>query len=87
MNPNPTQPMAGEQDRLILGLELVLTTAIFGFFGWLLDRWLGTAPWIMLGLGGFTFGYVVWRMVKGFDAQLDRAISTRRPLRRGPLDG
>jgi ATP synthase protein I len=39
---------------LRLGIELVAGVAVGGFIGWALDRWLGTAPLLMvvfLGLG------------------------------------
>ncbi|MGE3528382.1 MAG: AtpZ/AtpI family protein [Methyloceanibacter sp.] len=39
---------------LRLGVELVAGVAVGGFIGWGLDRWLGTAPFLMvvfLGLG------------------------------------
>ena len=39
------------------GWEMALTPALFGFFGWVIDGWLGTTPFLMilaaiLGLGG-----------------------------------
>jgi ATP synthase protein I len=39
---------------LRLGVELVAGVAVGGFIGWALDRWFGTAPFLMvvfLGLG------------------------------------
>ena len=54
-------PRAGPQGQgaalgqaMRLGIELVAGVAIGGFIGWALDRWLGTAPLLMvvfLGLG------------------------------------
>jgi ATP synthase protein I len=54
-------PMAAPQGRgaalgqaLRLGVELVAGVAVGGFIGWALDRFLGTAPFLMvvfLGLG------------------------------------
>lgn len=32
------------------GLEAVITVVLFMGLGWLLDRWLGTDPWLMIGL-------------------------------------
>ncbi len=87
MNPNPNQPRGGEQDRLILGLELVLTTVSFAGLGWLLDRWLGTFPVLTVFLGAFTLTYLVWKMVKGYDTEMAQQLRERRPLRRGPIDG
>jgi hypothetical protein len=57
-------------DMLSKGVELVLTTVIVGGSGALLDAWLGTAPWIMFGLGGFALGYQVWKMVVGYEADM-----------------
>ena len=68
--------------------ELVLTPIIFGVLGYLLDRRLGTSPLLMLGLGLFTFGYVVWRMWTGYDrrmAEQENQLGLGRP--RGDRDG
>lgn len=43
--------------------ELLTATAVWMGIGWLLDRWLGTDPWMMLGgaLLGFALGtYVIF---------------------------
>lgn len=45
-------------------VELLTATAVWGGLGWLVDRWLGTAPWALaVGLIlGFALGtYVVFR--------------------------
>lgn len=81
------QPNTGEQDRLVLGLELVLTPSLFGFLGWLLDRAIGTVPVFTVAFAAFTLGYLVWKLVNGYDAQMAAHISRREPLRRGRLDG
>ena len=52
------------------GVELVLITVIVGGLGALLDAWLGTRPWLMFGLGGFAFGYTVWKMLVGYEADM-----------------
>lgn len=57
-------------ETLSKGVELVLTTVIVGALGALLDAWLGTAPWIMLGLGAFAFGYQVWKIVTGYEVEM-----------------
>lgn len=36
-----------------LAVEMVGTPLIFGFLGWLLDRWLGTSPLFVVALGLF----------------------------------
>jgi len=60
----------GFGDAMARAVELVVTPMIFGFLGFLLDRWLGTEPFFMLGLGGFTLGYVIWRMKGAYDAEM-----------------
>ena len=37
-------------DALGQGMEAALMMAVFLGIGWLLDRWLGTTPWFMVGL-------------------------------------
>lgn len=60
----------GFSDAMGRAVELALTPAIFGFFGWLIDGWLGTRPVFMLGLGLFTVLYVAWRMMRGYEAEM-----------------
>jgi len=81
---NPArQTDAGEQDRLVLGIELVLITGVFTFFGWLIDRAAGTTPVFAVVLGGFAFAYTVWKIVHGYNTQLAAAQQRRTPLKRG----
>jgi ATP synthase protein I len=39
-----------------VGLSFVLAIVIGGWFGYLLDKWLGTGPWLFLLF--FIFGFV-----------------------------
>lgn len=39
------------------GITLFASVAIFCGFGWLLDRWLGTQPWLLIG--GIVLGSAV----------------------------
>jgi hypothetical protein len=76
----------GFGDALAQAFELALTPAIFGAAGWLLDRWLGTWPVFALTLFLFTFGYVIWKHLRGYStAMQDHAdklgITPRRPYR------
>lgn len=41
----------------IMTVELTTATFVWGGVGWLLDRWLGTEPWVMVG--GFALGFAV----------------------------
>ncbi|HAD26704.1 MAG TPA: phosphoribosylaminoimidazolecarboxamide formyltransferase, partial [Alphaproteobacteria bacterium] len=49
------QPVAQDARRgsamgvaIRLSTDLVAAVAVGGFLGWLLDRWLGTSPWLLL---------------------------------------
>lgn len=35
---------------LRIGVELVTAVVVAGALGWAIDRWLGTRPWVMLGM-------------------------------------
>src|ERR1043166_1452543 len=48
-----------------ISLELVVGVAFGGVVGWLLDRWLGTRPWLMIAL-----------VVLGFAAGIRNAVRT-----------
>lgn len=37
-------------DHLGQGMDAVVTLVLFMGGGWLLDRWLGTEPWLMIGM-------------------------------------
>jgi ATP synthase protein I len=57
-----------------IGFALVIATVIGLGGGYWLDRWLGTAPWLMLiGLGlGIAAGFVnLFRSVKRAERELD----------------
>ena len=60
----------GFSDAMARAVELAVTPTIMGFLGWMLDRWLGTTPVLMLGLGLFTVVYLGWRMMVGYDAAM-----------------
>lgn len=68
----------------IMGAELVVGILVWGGIGFLLDRWLGTSPWLLL-IGTFVgFGgglYLIWvrsaRMERADrDARASRASTT-----------
>jgi ATP synthase protein I len=44
----PQRPGPALGQALRLGMELVAGVAVGGFIGWALDRWLGTAPFLMV---------------------------------------
>jgi ATP synthase protein I len=58
---------------LRLGVELVAGVAVGGFIGWALDRWLGTAPFLMvvfLALGAAAGILNVIRAAKAMQAKV-----------------
>ena len=64
------------------GIELVLTPVVFGGFGWLLDSWLGTTPWLALVLGAVALFATVAKMWFAYDAEMRELESTSRWARR-----
>ena len=50
-------PAKGYKQGSRILAELIGAPAGAALIGWLLDRWLGTAPWLMLGL--LVLGFVV----------------------------
>ncbi len=69
-------------DEASRGIELAVTPVLFGGAGWLLDGWLGTGPWLAIGLGAFAVLGVVLRMWFAYDADMRRHESTGRWARR-----
>ena len=43
----------GFGDGMSRAFEMAITPVLFGFFGWLIDRALGTSPWFTIGLAVF----------------------------------
>ncbi|RPI42724.1 MAG: AtpZ/AtpI family protein [Hyphomicrobiaceae bacterium] len=70
--PGPQGQGAALGQAMRLGIELVAGVAIGGFIGWALDRWLGTAPLLMvvfLGLGASAGIMNVVRTAKRMQAE------------------
>jgi F0F1-type ATP synthase assembly protein I len=67
-------------DPLVQGIDNALVVALLFGAGYGLDRWLGTAPWLMIvfallgGVGVFA------KMKYRYDAQMDRHEVERREL-------
>jgi F0F1-type ATP synthase assembly protein I len=65
-------------DPLVQGIDNALVVALLFGVGYGLDRWLGTAPWLMIvftllgGVGVFA------KMKYRYDAQMDRHEAERR---------
>ncbi len=62
----------GFGESLAKAFELVVTPGIFGFFGWLLDHKLGTAPVFTLVFTLTVFGYVAWKLWGSYERQMQR---------------
>ena len=54
-----------------LSVEIVAAMALCGWFGWLLDKWLGTKPWLLLVflfIGAGVGIYNVFKVAKQLNA-------------------
>ena len=58
----PVRALEAAEDGVVAAFELVLTPALFGFFGYLIDRWLDTAPIFLASLAGIVAVYEVWNL-------------------------
>jgi F0F1-type ATP synthase assembly protein I len=72
----------GFGNALSRAIELTVSPVIFGFLGFLLDRWLGTRPVFMIFLFAFTFVYMCWKQFSAYGIAMEKAqreaISGRR---------
>ncbi|HEY9556187.1 MAG TPA: AtpZ/AtpI family protein [Acidimicrobiales bacterium] len=57
----------GYSDGLARGMELVLAPLVMGGFGWLLDGWFGTDPFLAIGFGAFGIAGIFTKLVTGYD--------------------
>lgn len=62
----------GFGDGLARAFEFAATPAIFGFFGWLIDRAAGTSPIFMIVLAGLAVVGMFIRMWYAYDADMRR---------------
>jgi len=60
----------GYSDGLSRALEIVVTPLLFGFLGRLVDGWLGTSPWFMIGFGAFAVSGMFVRFWVGYDREM-----------------
>ena len=68
VSPEPRIQRSG--DALAAAFELVATPALFAFFGWRIDEWLGTGPAFLIGLTVVTAIYAVWRLLQQYDREM-----------------
>ena len=67
----PVAPRARLLTLLSLGFSVPMAIVIGGGAGWLLDRWLGTAPWLCLGFRGFGLAAGLRNVVRAASAVAD----------------
>jgi F0F1-type ATP synthase assembly protein I len=71
----------GSSDTLGRGMDVALTLAVFLGLGWLLDRWLGTAPLFMIVLTVFSAVGQFIRLKYVYDAEMERLEAERLSAR------
>jgi len=69
-------------DESARGMELVLTPVVFGGFGWILDGWLGSGPWLAVAFVAFALVGTVAKIWYGYDAEMRELESSGRWARR-----
>lgn len=72
----------GSTDSLGRGMDVALTLGVFLVLGWLLDRWLGTAPLFMIVLSVLSVTGQFIRMKYTYDAEMERLEAERLAGRR-----
>ncbi|MBW3548737.1 MAG: AtpZ/AtpI family protein [Actinobacteria bacterium] len=79
----------GANDAMARAMEMAVTPIIFGFLGYRLDLWLGSAPAFTVGLATFCLGYLSWKMYVAYSVEMqahearllgagDRHVHTKR---------
>ena len=68
----------GFGDAFAAAFELVVTPAIFGFLGWLVDGRLDLFPVFTVAFAVVTLAYASWRLARTYGASLDQALADRR---------
>ena len=76
-NRAPKSLASGSSDSLGRGMDMALTLAAFLLLGWLLDRWLGTAPLFMIVLTLVSAVGQFIRMKYTYDAAMERLEADR----------
>lgn len=69
----PVAPRARLLTLLSLGFSVPMAIVLGGGAGWLLDRWLGTAPWLFLVFLGFGIVAGLRNVVRAASAVADDA--------------
>lgn len=74
----------GSGDALSTAFELSVTPLVMGLIGYGLDAWLGTRPFLMIGLFVFTFGYEIWKLFKRYELRMAEQQAKVKGLRPAP---
>lgn len=71
----------GYSNGMARGIELVVAPLLMGAFGWLLDSWLGTGPFLAIGIGVFGVAGVFAKLWVGYDRDM-QAVQEGKPWTR-----
>lgn len=85
ISPELRQQKSG--DALAAAFELVATPALFAFFGWRIDSWLGTSPVFILILTIFTASYSIYRLLAQYNREMAAHAEARNNLEDAKLTG
>ncbi len=77
----PQSQGAALSQALRLGVELVAGVAVGGFIGWALDRWFGTAPFLMVVFLGFGAAAGIMNVVR-----TAKRMQAEAPIGQGPAE-
>lgn len=83
-NRDPKSLSDGSSDSLGRGMDLALTLGLFLGLGWLIDRWLGTAPVFTIALMLIAAVGQFVRMKYVYDAEMERLEAERLAGRVSP---
>ena len=71
--PSPNGGLGRQIERgFTAAFELVATPALFGFIGYLIDRQLGTGPWVMVVLVVIVASYEIWKLWYQYNTTMTR---------------
>ncbi len=60
----PSSAPKGMAQGIRLAIDFVSAIGVAAFIGWMLDQWLETAPWIMIGLIPIGFVAGIFNMIR-----------------------
>lgn len=69
----------GASDAWARAVDLTVTPLLFGFLGHRLDVWIGIGPVFVVLFSLFCLGYVVWKAIRQYDAEMKVHEARLRP--------